>query len=151
MHEFEHTLHGRPYTLCLTARALFTIYDRYGYTTTIVDDLKLDDESLEGFSNLCWLYALLAQQGELRRRHLGYEAQPLLTPEELKILADPQDVPELKTAVLQALALGFGRSVPDGNGERDLVLEQIEANEKKGLGRALTMLATCLRARPSST
>lgn len=138
----DFSLREQTYHLALTAQALFTIYDRYGYTADIVGDLHLQDADLQGFNNTLWLFALLAQQGELQRRHLGYPPEPLCSVDALRILTEPLDYPAMLTAITEAIRAGFIRAVPESE-EEDLVLAELDAAQKKkktGAGSALRTL-----------
>lgn len=132
MNYTEHEFNGKTNHLSLTAGALYTIYERFGYTDSIISTLQLDEQTLQGWHNCCWLYALLAAQGELQRRALGYEARPMISMEALQKLASPADVPGIKNALFTAIRQGFTRCVePTEEEEVDLVLREIELDEKK--------------------
>ena len=66
----EHEFNGVNRRLSFTAGALFRLYEKYGYTSNIVNDLKLMENSSEGWNNTCWLYALCAEQGNLQLKAL---------------------------------------------------------------------------------
>lgn len=132
MNYVEHDFNGRTSRLSLTAGALYDIYEKYGYTDSIVDSLKLDENTKESWDNACWLYALLAAQGELQRRALGYDPEPMIAMEAVRRFASPADVPGIKAALLAAIHLGFTRAVePTEEKEVDLVLLELELDEKK--------------------
>lgn len=151
MKYIEHEFDGVTRRLSFTAGALFRLYDKYGYTGQIIEDLKLGENNTEGWNNLCWLYALMAEQGNLQRKALYMEAQPLITYEQLRTQASPADMLSIKQAVYEALALGFKRDKqPDPDEETDLVLQEIEEAEKKKLASALSGFLSSLRAGISS-
>lgn len=146
MNYTEHEFNGKTNHLSLTAGALYTIYERFGYTDSIISTLQLDEQTLQGWHNCCWLYALLAAQGELQRRALGYEARPMISMEALQKLASPADVPGIKNALFTAIRQGFTRCVePTEEEEVDLVLREIELDEKKkgGWRRERVALLAC--------
>ena len=132
MNYIEHKFNGKLNRLALTAGALYRIYEEKGYTENLALHLKLDEESEEGWNNCCWLYALLAAHGELQRRALGYDHELMISMEAVKTLASPADVPGIKSAIYGALKIGFMRCVePSSEDEVDLVLKEMELNEKK--------------------
>lgn len=132
MNYVSHEFNGRENRLSLTAGALYEIYEKFGYTDSIVDALKLDENTSESWTNSCWLYALLSAQGELQRRALGYDHIPMITMEAVRRFAAPADIPGIKTAITSAIALGFSQTVkPSEEQEIDLVLRELELEEKK--------------------
>ncbi|MBQ9685057.1 MAG: hypothetical protein IJV41_00725 [Oscillospiraceae bacterium] len=151
MNYTEHTFHGRTWQLSLTAGALYQIYEKYGYTTDIVGTLKLDESSLAAWDNICWLYALLASQGELQRRALGYDPAPMLPMEDLLRFASPADLPGIKSAIYAAIRQGFTQTVqPSEDDEVDLVLQELEQAQKKTAAGGMTDFLSSLLAAASS-
>lgn len=71
MKHIDFEFNGKTYALSFTAEALFTIYDKFGYTSDILGTTHVLEPTLEGWKNCCWLAALMASQGELQRRHRG--------------------------------------------------------------------------------
>lgn len=152
MRYIEHEFDGVTRRLSFTAGALFKLYDKYGYTNSIVEDLKLLENSSEGWNNLCWLYALMAEQGNLQRRALFMEPQSLISYEQLRTQASPLDVLSIKEAVLDCLRLGFKRDKPaEPDEEVDEMLMELELAEKKKTAAALSSLLGWLRPRTTST
>lgn len=151
MNYIEHEFNGHTSRLSMTAGALYDIYERYGYTDSVADALKLEENTAESWDNTCWLYALLASQGELQRRALGYDAEPMIAMEALRRFAAPADIPGVKTAVMAALHMGFTRAVePSTEREVDLVLKELELDEKKKeVGIAIESFISLLAAAPS--
>lgn len=83
-----------------------------------------------GFYALCEAAAIMAEQGELYRRYMGYDKGKIIKKEELLCTMSPLDTMKLKTAVMKAVANGIKMESPqDENEERDLVLEEL--NKKK--------------------
>lgn len=136
MRHIDIKFHGRELSLSLTANALFKIYDEFGYTTQIVKTLKLTEPSEEGWKNTCWLFCLLACEGEKQRRLMGEDHRPMLGMEELRLSAAPGDVETIRSAVVSALREGFRRTVEDEEEEVDLVLAELDEIEKKKKARA---------------
>lgn len=152
MKYIEHEFDGVTRRLSFTAGALFRLYEKYGYTSDIVADLKLLENNTEAWNNTCWLYALCAEQGNLQRKALYMDAQPIITYEQLRTQASPADVPHIKNAVVRALKQGFTRDKPaDPDEEVDLVLQEIEEAEKKKVAGTVSALRSFLRAVTTST
>lgn len=132
MRQIEYTFNGKTYYLAFTAEALFTLYDKFGYTSDILTTTGCLESTAEGWKNCCYLAALMASQGELQRRRMGYCPADMLDMEGLRTGLRPAQVPELRRAVRQALEEGFRREVePDEPEEVNLVLAAREESEKK--------------------
>ena len=147
MKHIDFEFNGNTYALSFTAEALFTIYDKFGYTADIVGATKIADNTQEGWKNLCWVAALLASQGELQRRSWGHDAHPMITMEQLRTGFMAVDSLRLRQAVLDALNQGFQRDVPphDEDQEVNLVLLEREEAEKKAKAAAASVLRTWLQ------
>ena len=141
--EFE----GRTYALSFTAEALFTVYDKFGYTVDILGTTKVMEPTVEGWKNLCWLAALMASQGELQRRNRGEDPKPMVTMEQLRTGFMAADSLRLRQAVRDALEQGFQRDVPahDEEKEVNLVLLEREEAEKKAKAAAASVLCSWLQ------
>ena len=147
MKHIDFEFNGNTYALSFTAEALFTVYDKFGYTSDILKTTACLDPTLEGWKNCCWLAALMASQGELQRRHRGEDARRMVTMEELRTGFMAADSVRLRQAVRDALAQGFHRDVPppDEDQEVNLVLLEREEAEKKAKGAVAHALNTWLR------
>lgn len=132
MKSTPYVFNGRTYALSFTAEALFTIYDKFGVTADLIGTTKILEPTAEGWKNLCWVAALLAAQGELQRRNLGYDKQPMLPMEDLRLELMASDAPALREIVVAAMEQGFHRDAPEPEeDEVDLVLLEREEAEKK--------------------
>lgn len=118
---------GKTRYLAFTGEALFAIRDTFGGAEALLEAVKPDTR--DSFKNLCTAAALLAEQGELARRAMGYDSEPITTAAELERVVMPSDIIALKMAIPRALALGFGREVEPENNEVDLGLAEL--NQKK--------------------
>ena len=149
--DFE--FNGKTYALSFTAEALFTIYDKFGYTADILGTTHVLEPTLEGWKNCCWLAALMASQGELQRRHRGESPQQMLTLEELRTGFMAADSVLLRQVVRDALEQGFHRDIPkpDEDEEVNLVLLEREEAEKKARAAALRASISWLRRLFGST
>lgn len=147
MKHIDFEFNGHTYALSFTAEALFSVYDKFGYTSDILGSTGALEPTVEGWKNCCWLAALMASQGELQRRHLGEDAHRMVTMEELRTGFMAADSVRLQMAVRQALEQGFQRDVPspDEDQEVNLVLLEREEAEKKKKAEAASALSSWLR------
>ena len=114
--------------MAFTVEAMFQVQEKFGGTTELLDAMQ--DSGREGFAAACRAAAILAEQGELARRSLGYDPEPM--PDEGAIAASiqPGEIAALKLAIPSAMALGFGREVEPENDEVDLGLAELNAQKK---------------------
>lgn len=147
MKHIDFEFNGTTYALSFTAEALFTVYDKFGYTADILGATKIMEPSQEGWRNLCWLAALLASQGELQRRSWGNAPQPMITVEQLRTGFMAADSLRLRQAVRDALEQGFQRDVPSlsADEEVNLVLLEREEAEKKAKAAVASGLSSLLQ------
>lgn len=146
MKHIDFELNGDVYALSFTTEALFTVYDKFGYTSDILGTTKALEPSVEGWKNCCWLAALMASQGELQRRYLGHEPRKMITLEDLRLSVMPADAIRLRQAVRDAMEQGFQRDIPDQDPveEVNLVLMEREETEKKSAAAAIYAFITSL-------
>lgn len=147
MKHIDFEFNGTTYALSFTAEALFTVYDKFGYSSDIFDATKAMEPTAEGWKNCCWLAALMASQGELQRRHQGQDPRPMLTMEELRTGFMAAESVRLRQAVRDALVQGFQRDVPshDEDQEVNLVLLEREEAEKKAQAAVVSGFNTWLQ------
>lgn len=122
------TLAGRERHLAFTVEAMFQVQEQFGGPSQLIEAVQ--DSGRAGFAAACKAAALLAEQGELARRALGYDPQPLATEEAIAAGLTPADIAALKLAIPAALSLGFGREVEPENDEVDLGLAELNAQKK---------------------
>ena len=145
MKHIDFEFNGTTYALSFTAEALFTVYDKFGYSSDILAATGCLEPTVEGWKNCCWLAALMASQGELQRRHQGYEPQKMLTMEELRTGFMAADSLRLREAVRDALVQGFQRDVPDPDADEEVnlvLLEREEAEKKAGAAALYAFLSS---------
>lgn len=121
------TLGGRERYLTFTGEAMFRFRDDFGGATTLLESMK--EDTREGFSIACSAAAILAEQGELSRRFLGYDPEPIIDAETIANTTAPSGIAALKLAIPAAISLGYGREVEPENNEVDLGLAEL--NQKK--------------------
>ena len=146
MKHIDFEFNGTTYALSFTAEAMFAVYDKFGYTHDIIGATKIEEHTGEGWTNLCWLAALMASQGELQRRSWGYDPTPMVTVEQLRTGLMAAESLRLKQAVMEALAQGFERAIPDDSDQEvNLVLLEREEAEKKARAAAASALHSWLQ------
>lgn len=157
MKHIDFEFNGRTYALSFTAEALFQTYDKFGVSDDILSATHCLEPTAEGWRNCCWLAACMAAQGELQRRARGFDRQPMLSMEELRVGFMAAENTDLRLAVRRALEQGFHRDLPDPDREEEvnLVLQEREAAQKKtkelassALASLRSLLASFSSARP---
>ena len=108
---------------------MFRIEEEFGGTKNLTE--LIADNSREGLSALCTAAAILAEQGELARRQMGYELEPMMDAAAVSAsIIHPADLAKLRTAVVNAITLGYGREVEPENDEVDLGLADLDEQKK---------------------
>lgn len=103
--------------------------------TELGDGDKISDitknKTKESFDKLLKIVCIMAEQGELYRRYLGYEPANIITEDALRIIATPKDWAVLKVGVLQAFVEGMSQDCTDEDEEIDLGLMELNKDKKK--------------------
>lgn len=118
---------GREVYLSFTGEAMFSLRDKYGGVTEAV--AAYEPDTREAMDAAAEVAALLAEQGELARKALGYAPGEIVTAEAIKATLAPSGIYTLKAAITAAIELGFGREVANED-EVDLGLAEIQAQKK---------------------
>jgi len=126
-------LAGRTRYLAFTVEAMFQIQEIFGGSGELIDAIK--DNTREGFTAACKAAAILAEQGELVRRGLGYDPEPMTDTGAIAATMAPSEIAALKVAIPAALTLGYGREVEPDADEVDLGLAELN-NQKNKVTRA---------------
>ena len=121
------TLAGQDYYLVFNGAAMFAFEDAFGGVNAYLE--KAAAGSREGFEAVCEAAAILAEQGELARRALGYDKGPIPDKALFLTCATPSDLVSLRQSSLDAILAGFGREVES---EEDVDLGLLELERKKG-------------------
>lgn len=121
-------LAGADRYLAFTGEAMFQIRDEFGDVTSLVDALKPDTR--ESLCTAAKAAAILAEQGELARRHMGYDKTPIVDAETILATTAPAGIPLLKMSVIAAIELGYGREIREDSDEIDLGLAELNAQKK---------------------
>jgi len=121
-------LAGRTRYLAFTVEAMFQIEETFGGSGELIEAIK--PGTREGFSAACKAAAILAEQGELVRRGLGYDPEPITDAEAIAATTAPSEIAALKVAIPAALTLGYGREVESDVDEVDLGLAELNGQKK---------------------
>ena len=119
---------GETWYLCLNGAALIDAYEHFGEEKPLLDHIA--GTGKRAYEATCWLLAKLAEQGELVRRYQGYDPGKFPSEMRFKTLLAPRDIPLAKTALRQAVAMGF-RMEQKADEFVDLGLQELEAAQKK--------------------
>lgn len=129
-------------------RQLYENADKVIYTDEDGDEREksaslfdvINPQDIKGIENLFKTAAVMAEWGELYRRHLGHEPKRLFLYTELYDIIKPENYFEFKEAVYSAIVLGHSREIEE-NKEIDTALEEIRQknNEKTGLSTYLAV------------
>ena len=121
-------LAGRTQYLSYTVEAMFQLDEQFGSMKGLVDEVQ--DGGRKGFAAACRVAAILAEQGELARRSLGYDPEPIASADEIMASMSPSDIIPLKLAIPAAISLGYGREVEPESDEIDVGLAKLRAQKK---------------------
>lgn len=117
-------LAGEERYLAFTGGAMFTIKDEFGGVSELLSAMSKDTR--EGYDVTCKAAEILAEQGELARRHMGHTPATILNAAEISDLTSPAEYAAVKNAIPVAIALGFGREIENEDEEVDLVLVELQ-------------------------
>lgn len=121
---------GTEYHLLFNGYAMFAAQDMF--ENRQLGEI-VQDNTAEGFVNLCRVFCLLAEQGELARRYEGYDRGETPDEERLRAAVMPYDVIAMRQSVLEALMRGYKRDVPEE--ETDLGLAELQKEPQSGQSR----------------
>ena len=127
MKAIKFPLAGRDHYLAFTGEAMFTLVEKYGEVTNAV--AAYEPDTREAMDAAVEVAVILAEQGELARRAIGYNPAEIITAEEIKATLTPSDFYALKSAITSAVVLGFGREVKS-DGDVDLGLVELQSQKK---------------------
>lgn len=121
-------LAGRTQHLAFTVEAMFQLEEQFGGIQQMVEAVQ--DSGREGIAAACRVAAILAEQGELGRRSLGYDPEPIVSADEILASMMPSDMIALKLAIPAAISQGYGREVVLDDDEIDVGLAKLRAQKK---------------------
>ena len=117
------TLAGRTQYLAYTGEAMFQLQEKFGTAAELLG--AIGKNTRDGLSVACEAAAILTEQGELARRHLGYDKGPIIEAATIRATITPSEI-----AIPAAMELGYGREVVEENDEIDLGLAELNAQKK---------------------
>ena len=115
------TLAGRTQYLAYTGEAMFQLQEKFGTAAELLG--AIGKNTRDGLSVACEAAAILTEQGELARRHLGYDKGPIIEAATIRATITPSEI-------AAAMELGYGREVVEENDEIDLGLAELNAQKK---------------------
>ena len=128
MKAVKFNLAGRERYLAYTVEAMFQLEEQFGPVAELVETLQAPGR--DGFAAACRAAAILAEQGELARRSLGYDPAPIADTDAIAAALQPENLAALKLAIPAAITLGFGREVKPEDDEVDLFMAELNAQKK---------------------
>lgn len=119
-------LGGTEYWLVYTADAYFDIQNAYG-----ADFLeKLRPGTREAYEVAVGCLLILAREGELCRRYMGYDAAEMLTEEDVRRCVLPDSIVKVKTLVNEAVLAGLRVENAAKNADEPVDLGLLEYEKK---------------------
>lgn len=123
------TLAGQEFHLVFNGAAMFVFEDAFGGSSAYFQ--QCGSAGREGFGAVCRAAAILAEQGELVRRALGYDGGQIPDAEFFLTCTGPMDMITLRRAVSTAILAGYGREVESGE-DIDIGLQELEQKKTHG-------------------
>lgn len=120
---------GKTFYFMFNGLAMFALEDTFGGKEYLE---KLRENTAEGLSALLQVSAILAEQGELARREMGYTPTELPTQSNFGIpaLLHPIDILTLRNGCIGAINLGYTREISNEDEEIDLGLIELQKKRK---------------------
>ena len=115
--------------MVFTAAAMFEAEEAFGGSNEMLSAISAGGKA--GFDAHCKAVALLAEQGELVRRYMGYEPRLIIEERDIRAIMTPADVGDLTQRVISAVTLGYRRDV-ESHEDVDLGLIELEQKKTKG-------------------
>lgn len=106
------TLAGRTQYLAYTGEAMFQLQEKFGTAAELLG--AIGKNTRDGLSVACEAAAILAEQGELARRHLGYDKGPIIEAATIRATITPSEIAALKLAI----PAGYGARLWPGSRRR---------------------------------
>lgn len=118
---------GKAYRLVFTTAALKEVGKRYGGIEEMGE--KMDADKIAALDDICWLVALLANQGIMLDTGITRLDNPdLLTADKVALMTMPREIESLSQAAIEAIKVAMETEHPADAGPVDVVLEEIEKN-----------------------
>lgn len=125
-------IRGQKFYPLLNNEAMFRMQDEF--PPDVLDQISKDDTKA-GFKLAFDVFRMLCEEGEAVRRFYGYEPGPLPEWEEASLTYLPNDVVAVRTAVYQAITVGYGGELAEeAKEEVDIWLLELEKKTPPGPG-----------------
>ena len=120
----KYEIKGATFWFYYNAAAMFQLSE-------IPDAVRLmSTDSKDSLHAACTVARILSEQGELMRRHQGYDRSDMLDPEEIELFATPKDLIRLKSALVREISIGLELEV-EPEEDIDIGLQMLAAKNKK--------------------
>ena len=121
---------GKDYRFVFTTAAMKAVGLKFGGVAELGE--RMDADKIGAIGDVCWLIALLANQGiMLETRNVSPNNPDLLSAELVELLTMPTEIESLTKEALKAIELGMEVEHTPVEGEVDVTLEEIRQKEKK--------------------
>ena len=121
-------INGERHELNYSIEVMFNMADKFGNIQAALEIIEKD--GWEGFEAVRWFAVQMANDAELCRREAGYEPRSMLTEDTITPRIKPLDYEILKGDVVNAIALGYQRDLPEAQDEEvDLGLAELQAKK----------------------
>ena len=124
------TIAGKEYRLVFTTAAMKQVGAKYGGIEQMGE--KMDSDKTAAIDDICWLVALLANQGiMLDTGNTKPDNPALLNADKVALLTMPWEIEALSQAAVRSIEVGMAMEHPAHSGPVDVVLEELRAEESK--------------------
>lgn len=120
---------GKTVLLNFSMEIFFDVIEKYGSVAQLMK--AIDAGGRSGFEAVRWVAVQMANDGELCRRAAGYDAQRMLSENDISLRMAPAAYTALLNAVIEAIAAGFKREAESKDEEVDLGLAELNAKKEK--------------------
>jgi hypothetical protein len=128
---------GKDYRFVFTTAAMKAVGLKFGGIKELGE--RMEVEKIGAIEDVCWLIALLANQGiMLATRNVNPSNPDLLSPELVELLTMPPEIESLTRDALKAIELGMEIEHTPIDEAVDVTLEEIRQKEKKSLDSPAT-------------
>lgn len=129
----EVELCGEQFFLFYNVEAMFQIQERF--PEDALDQISMNTKSALDLSVV--LFQLLAEQGELARRNMGYDSRTLPELDKQRWKLTPADIVKMKNGIYCAITLGCERKV-ESLEDMDLTLLEIKKKSEEKVSASIT-------------
>lgn len=124
---------GKEYHLLFNGYAMFAAQEVFGDKNP--SDVVYENTA-DGFVDLCRVFCILAEQGELSRRYEGHDKSEVPDEGMLRVKTAPYDVIAMRQGVISAITNGYKREIVED--ETDLGLAELQKKRTKNRAKHTT-------------